>query len=115
MPVHFVPEGYHTVTPYLIIDRAARAMDVYRDGFGPVELMRMRSHAGRIGHGEMRIGDSHSMLADEHPEQGFRSPTSVGGSRTGVMIYVQDADRCFDRAVERGSKVVERPQNKFYG
>jgi PhnB protein len=115
MPVHFVPEGYHTVIPYLIIDGAARAMDFYRDVFGAVEIMRMPGPNGKIGHAEMKIGDSHIMLADEHPEQGFRSPTSIGGSGVGVMIYVPDTDRCFAAAVERGAKVVEPVQNKFYG
>ena len=115
MPVHFVPEGYHTVIPYLIVDGAARAMDFYRDAFGAVEIMRMPGPNGKIGHAEMKIGDSHIMLADEHPEQGFRSPTSIGGSGVGVMIYVPDTDRCFAAAVERGAKVVEPVQNKFYG
>src|SRR5688500_6391153 len=113
MPVHFVPEGYQTVTPYLVIDGAARAMDFYRDVFGAVEIMRMPGPDGKIGHAEMTIGDSHIMLADEHSEQGFRSPTSIGGSGVGIMIYVENADRCFAAAVERGAKVVEQPQNKF--
>jgi PhnB protein len=70
---------------------------------------------GKIGHAEMKIGDSHIMLADEHPEQGFRSPTSIGGSGSSVMLYVENADRCFDAAVKRGAKVMEPPQDKFYG
>lgn len=115
MPVHFVPEGYHSVTPYLVIDGAARAMDFYRDVFGAVEIMRMPGPGGKIGHAEMKIGDSHIMLADEHPGEGFRSPTSIGGTGVGIMIYVENADRCFAAAVDRGSKVVEPVQNKFYG
>ncbi|HVS31738.1 MAG TPA: VOC family protein [Thermoanaerobaculia bacterium] len=115
MPVHFVPEGYHSVTPYLVIDGAARAMDFYRHVFGAVEIMRMPGPDGKIGHAEMMIGDSHIMLADEHPEQGFRSPTSIGGTGVGIMIYVQNADDCFAAAVERGAKVMEPPQDKFYG
>lgn len=115
MAVHFVPEGYHTVTPYLVIDGAARAIDFYRDAFGAVEIMRMPGPDGRIGHAEIKIGDSHIMLADEHPDQGFRSPTSIGGTGVGIMIYVEDADRCFAAAVERGATVVEPLQNKFYG
>lgn len=115
MSVHYIPEGYHSVTPYLVIDGAAQAMDFYRDVFGAVELMRMPGPDGKIGHAEMKIGDSHIMLADEHPEQGFRSPTSIGGTGVGVMLYVEDADSCFDAAVKRGAKVVEPPQDKFYG
>ena len=115
MSVHYIPQGYHSITPYFVIDGAARAMDFYRDVFGAVEIMRMPGPDGKIGHAEMKIGDSHIMLADEHPQQGFRSPTSIGGSGMGVMVYVADADRCFKAAVERGAKVVEPPQDKFYG
>jgi PhnB protein len=115
MPVHFVPEGYHSVIPYLIVDGAARAMDFYRDVFGAVEIMRMPGPGGKIGHAEMKIGDAHIMLADEHPKEGFRSPTSIGGSPVGIMIYVENADRCFAAAVDRGARVVEPIQNKFYG
>jgi PhnB protein len=115
MAVHHVPEGYHNVIPYLIIDGAARAIDFYRDVFGAVEVMRMPGPEGRIGHAEIKIGDSHIMLADEHPEQGFRSPTSIGGTPVSIMVYVENADRCFEAAVERESKVVEPLQNKFYG
>ena len=115
MPVHFVPDGYHTVTPYLVIDGAANAIDFYRDVFGAVEIMRMPGPGGKIGHAEIKIGDSHIMLADEHPEQGFRSPTSIGGTGVGIMLYVENADRCFAAAVERGAKVAEPLQDKFYG
>ncbi|HEX6096018.1 MAG TPA: VOC family protein [Thermoanaerobaculia bacterium] len=115
MAVHHIPEGYHSVTPYLVIDGAARAIDFYRDVFGAVEIMRMPGPEGRIGHAEIKIGDSHIMLADEHPEMGFRGPLSIGGTPVSIMIYVEDADRCFAAAAERGSKVVEPLQNKFYG
>ena len=115
MSVHYIPEGYHSITPYLIIDGAAKAMDFYRDVFGAVEVMRMPGPGGKIGHAEMKIGDSHIMLADEHPEQGFRSPKSIGGSGVGIMVYVKDADGCFDVAVKGGAKVIQPPQDKFYG
>ena len=113
MPVHFVPEGYHSVIPYLIVDSAARAMDFYRDAFGAVEVMQMPGPNGTIVHAEMKIGDAHIMLADE--QEGYRSPTSIGGTPVGIMIYVQNADRCFAAAVDRGSRVVEPMQDKFYG
>ena len=113
MAVHFVPEGYHRVIPYLVIDGAARAIEFYRDVFGAEEVMRMPGPGGKIGHAEIKLGDAHIMLADEHPEMGFRSPTSIGGTPVSVMIYVENADRVFDAAVQRGSKVVESPQNKF--
>ena len=73
MSIHHIPAGYHSVTPYLVINGAARAIDFYRDVFGAVEIMRMPGPDGKIGHAEIKIGDSHIMLADEHPEQGFRS------------------------------------------
>jgi PhnB protein len=110
-----VPDGYHTVTPYLIVKGAAKALDFYRDAFGAVELFRMPMPDGRIGHAEIQIGDSRMMLADEHPEIGALSPTTIGGTATGICLYVPDVDALHAKAVAAGVKV-ERPlQNQFYG
>jgi PhnB protein len=109
-----VPEGYHTVTPYLKIKGAAKALDFYKQAFGAVELFRM-ADGDRIGHAEIKIGDSHVMLADEYPERGIRGPQSLGGSAVGLMLYVEDVDAVVDRAVAAGA-TLERPvADQFYG
>ena len=114
-PVKPIPEGYHSITPYLIISGAAKALDFYKQAFGAIELFRMDSPDGRIGHAEIKIGDSPIMLADEHPEMGARSPESWGGSPVSLMLYVEDVDRVFAQAVEAGA-TVERPlADQFYG
>jgi PhnB protein len=115
MPVKPVPHGYHTVTPYLIVDGAARAIEFYRRAFGAVEIMRMAAPDGRIGHAEIRIGDSHVMLADEHPEMGYRGPRSLGGSATIILLYVPDVDARFAQAVAAGAREQRPVQDQFYG
>jgi PhnB protein len=115
MPVKPIPEGYHTVTPYLIVKGAARAIDYYRKAFGAEEVMRMSYPDGRVGHAELKIGDSHVMLADEHPEMGFRGPQTLGGSPTGLLVYVEDVDRAFDRAITAGATVRRPVEDQFYG
>src|SRR5580704_13324617 len=86
MATKSIPDGYHSVTPYLIIKGAAGAIDFYKRAFGAVELMRMPNPDGKIGHAEIRIGDSAVMLADEHPEMGRRSPQSLGGAGVNLMV-----------------------------
>jgi PhnB protein len=114
MSVSPIPAGYHTVTPYLIISGAAQALAFYQLAFDAEEVMRL-PHGDKIGHAEIKIGDSHVMLADEFPEMGVRSPQSLGGSPVGICLYVTDCDAMFHRAVAAGAKV-ERPlQNQFYG
>jgi PhnB protein len=81
-----IPDGYHSVTPYLIVKGAAEAIVFYKTAFDAVELMRMQSPDGRIGHAEIRIGDSVIMLADEHPEMGYRGPKSLGGAGVSLMV-----------------------------
>lgn len=115
MAVHHIPEGYHSVTPYLVVDGAARALDFYREAFGATEVMRMPGPDGRIGHAEMRIGDSHIMLADEHPEMGHRGPKALGGSPVSIMIYVEDADRLFQAALAGGATQLRPMEDQFYG
>lgn len=109
-----IPDGYHSVTPYLYIDGAARAIDFYKQAFGAVEVMRLEAPGGKIGHAEIKIGDSHVMLADEFPEMGARGPHTIGGTAVGLMVYLPDVD-VVDRAVKAGA-TLERPvENKFYG
>ena len=110
-----VPEGYHTATPYLIIKGAAAALEFYKNAFGATELLRMPKPDGRIGHAEIKIGDSIIMLADEFPEIGARSPDFYGGSPITIMLYVADVDAVFNRAVAAGAKVERLVANQFYG
>jgi PhnB protein len=110
-----IPEGYHTATPYLIVHGAARAIEFYKKAFGAVELFRMPQPDGRVGHAEIKIGDSPIMLADEFPEMGARSPQSLGGSPVSILLYVEDVDAVFNRAIAVGAKVLKPVENKFYG
>src|SRR4051794_28800959 len=103
-----IPDGYHTATPYLIVRGAAGAIEFYKSAFGATELMRLEEPGGRVGHAEVRIGDSPIMLADEFPETGARGPRSLGGSPVGLALYVEDADAVFGRAVAAGA-TVKRP------
>ncbi|TAH38572.1 MAG: VOC family protein [Planctomycetota bacterium] len=110
-----VPEGYYTVTPYLIVNGAARALDFYKQAFGAVERMRYADPGGRIGHAEIQIGDSVVMLADEYPELGFRSPQAYGGSPVSLYLYVEDVDALGRRAVAAGAEVLRPVADQFYG
>src|SRR5262249_54555447 len=100
--VKAIPEGYHNVTPYLIINGAARALDYYKNVFGATERMRMPGPDGKIGHAEITIGDSMIMLADEHVEMGARAPGAFGGSAVSIMLYVNDVDSTVKTAVAEG-------------
>jgi PhnB protein len=115
MNVRPVPEGYSSVTPYLIVTRAADAIEFYTRAFEAQELMRFGGPDGGIVHAELQIGDSRIMLADENPQMGFRSPQSLGGSGIGLMVYVDDVDRVFTRALEAGAKAHQEVKNQFYG
>jgi PhnB protein len=115
MAVKPIPDGYHTITPYLYIRGAAGAIDFYKRAFGAVELFRMPMPDGRIGHAEIQIGNSVVMLADEHPEMGARSPQTLGGASSGYMIYVEDVDAQFPKAVAAGAKVQRPLKDQFYG
>lgn len=110
-----IPEGYGTVTPYLIVNGAARAIEFYKQAFGATETFRMERPDGRVGHAEVKIGDSHVMLADEHPEMGARGPQSIGGSPISLVLYVEDVDATVNRAVEAGAKLTRPVANQFYG
>ena len=115
MSVRPVPEGYSTVTPYLIVTGAAEAIDYYTKVFGATELMRFPGPDGKVGHAEIKIGTSIVMLADEAPDKGYRSPQSLGGSGTGIMLYVEDVDGVFDRAIAAGGKAQQAVTDQFYG
>jgi PhnB protein len=110
-----IPDGYHNVTPYLIVNDAAAAIEFYKKAFGATELMRMPKPNGKIGHAEIRIGDSPIMLADEAPEMGARSPRTFGGSPVSIFLYVDDVDTTFARAVDGGAKVQRPLADQFYG
>src|SRR6202171_616415 len=114
MATKSIPDGYHSVTPYLIVKGAAGAIEVYKRAFGATELMRMPGPDGRIGHAEIRIGDSAIMLADEHPEMGHRSPQSLGGAGGSLMVYVERVDEVFKRAVASGARRLQPAKNRFY-
>jgi PhnB protein len=110
-----IPDGYHTATPYLIIQGAARAIKFYKEAFGAKEVLRLADPSGKVGHAEISIGDSLIMLADEHPEMGFRSPQSLGGSPVGIHLYVKDVDSLVIQAVTAGATVLRAVQDQFYG
>ena len=115
MAVKPIPDGYHTATPYLIIRGAGAAIEFYKKAFGATELFRFPTPDGKIGHAEIKIGDSPIMMADEYPEMGYNGPQTLGGSPVSVMIYVEDVDTVFNRAVDAGATVKEAVQDKFYG
>jgi PhnB protein len=108
-----VPEGYRSITPYLIVKGAARAIDFYTKAFGATEIMRMPGPEGKIMHAELRIGDSVIMLADENGPH--RSPESVGGSPVALMIYIEDVDGVFARSLSLGAKQMRAVEDQFYG
>ena len=110
-----IPDGYHTVTPYLIVKGAAQAIEFYKKAFGATEMLRMARPDGRIAHAEIKIGDSPVMLADEFPEMEARSPQSFGGTPVSIMLYVEDVDTIFSQAVAAGAKVQRPVADQFYG
>src|SRR5881398_1988101 len=115
MPVKPIPDGYHSVTPYLIVSGAAQAIDFYQRALGAKERMRLAMPDGKIGHAELQIGDSVIMLADEFPQMGANSPLTIGGTPVGICVYVENVDAVFKQAIAAGA-TEERPvKNQFYG
>ncbi len=110
-----IPQGFHSVTPYLTVNDAARAIDFYKRAFGAQELNRMDAPGGKIGHAEIKIGDSIIMLADEMPGTNTRSPQSVGSTTGGVYLYVENADAVFNQAVSAGAHVEAPLTDMFWG
>jgi len=115
MKTNYIPKGYHTATPYLVVNGGARAIDFYKQAFGATEVMRMPGPGGKVMHAEVQIGDSRIMLADEAPEMDARSPQSIGGTPVGLMLYFEDADAVAARAVSAGAKLLRPVQDQFYG
>jgi PhnB protein len=110
-----IPEGYHTLTPYLTVRDAARAIDFYKRAFGATEKERMASPEGKIMHAELRIGDSIIMLGDEFPGAKCRSPQALGGTTGGLFVYVKDVDAAFQQAVNAGATVDMPVADMFWG
>jgi PhnB protein len=110
-----IPEGYHSITPYLIVGGAAGAIEFYKKAFGAAELMRMAAPGGRVGHAEVRIGDSRIMLADEFPDMNARSPKAFGGSPVSLHLYVEDVDATVRQAIAAGAKELRPVKDQFYG
>jgi PhnB protein len=117
MPQHVksVPDGYYTLTPHLAVTGASAAIEFYKRAFGAEELMRMPTPDGKVMHAELQIGNSRFMLAEEFPEWGVRSATSLGGSPVSILIYVDDADAAYDRAVKAGATPTMPLANQFWG
>ena len=114
MSVNPIPDGYHSVTPYLIVDGAAEAIRWYGEALGAVEVLRLPM-GDKVGHAEIRIGDSHVMLSDEWPDYGKLGPKARGGATSGLNVYLEDVDAAFARALAAGA-TVERPvEDQFYG
>jgi len=110
-----IPDGYHNVTPYLVIKGAAAAIEFYKKAFGAVVVMQMPQPDGRIGHAELKFGDSYVMLADEFPEMDVVSPKTLGNSPVGLLLYVDDVDKTVERAVAMGATIKKPVANQFYG
>lgn len=108
------PVGRHTATPYLVVQNAVEAIDFYKRAFGAKEVMRIEA-GGKIAHAQIRIGNSHIMISDEHPEAGALSPKSYGGSPVRTFLYVSDADRFVGKAVAIGAKLRQMVDEKVYG
>lgn len=113
--VSYLPEGYSTITPYLIITNAAKAIEFYKNVFGAKVIMSMEAPGNRVGHAELLIGDSKFMLADSCPEMDIKAPESFGGSPVGIHLYVKDVDATAEQAVKHGAKIVRKIEDQFYG
>ena len=114
MSTRYKPEGYHSVTPYLTVDGGAAAIDFYVEAFGAQEILRMPM-GDKIAHAEIKIGDSFIMLSDEWPEMNKLGPKARGGATSGLMVYVEDADAAFRRAIDAGAEEERPVENQFWG
>lgn len=110
-----IPEGFHSVTPHLVCEGAAKAIDFYRQAFGAVEIDRMPGPGGKIMHASLRIGDSVLMLCDDFPEYGSRGPLALQGSAVVIHLYVPDADAVWERALAAGGKPLMPLDDAFWG
>jgi PhnB protein len=114
MSVNPIPDGYHSVTPYLIVDGAAEAIRWYGEALGAVEVLRLPM-GDKVGHAEIRIGNSHVMLSDEWPDYGKLGPKARGGATSGLNVYLEDVDAAFARALAAGASVERPVEDQFYG
>jgi PhnB protein len=110
-----VPAGYHAATPYLTVHDGAGALEFYRRALGAREVMRMAAPGGKIGHAEIRIGDSHIMLSDEFPGTSTKAPKSLGGTTGSIMPYVPNVDAAFQKAIDAGCMSIMAPADMFWG
>lgn len=115
MTVKPIPDGYHSITPYLMIKGASEAIEFYKRAFGATEIFRLSHPNGQIGHAEIKIGDSSIMLADACDQAEFHPPESLGGSSVALHVYVEDVDAQFNQAVSAGAKAVKPVLDQFYG
>jgi PhnB protein len=115
MSVNTIPPGHHTVSPYLAIKDAAKALEFYKTAFGATEIYKLMMPDGRLGHAEIRLGDSVIMLSDEFPEYGGKAPQTLGGSPVSIHLYVEDVDAFFKRALATGAKERKPVMDQFYG
>ena len=115
--ISHIPEGYHTVTPYLVIQGAAQAIEYYKKVFGATVVVRIDGPNGTVGHAELQIGDSRIMLADENPSmgQGYTSAATIGASPVSLYLYLPDVDAVVARAAAEGAKILKPVQDQFYG
>jgi PhnB protein len=110
-----IPKGYHTVTPYLVVDHADAAIRYYTKAFGAVEVFRMEGPDHQVAHAELQIGDSRIMLSDQSPAMGFNAPKSLGGTPVSLMVYLEDVDHVFKTAVKAGGTATRPVEDMFYG
>ena len=115
MAVKAIPDGYYSLTPYLVIKGAAEAIEFYKKAFGAVETVRMPGPGGRIMHAEVKIGNTMLMLSDENAERGYLSPATRGGATSSVMLYTDDVDATFKKALAAGAKQQTAPEDMFWG
>jgi PhnB protein len=110
-----IPEGYHSVSPYLAVDDAAKAIDFYKHAFGAEEQVRMHGPDGKIGHAELQVGDSKVMLSDPFPQASTKPPKELGGTTASVFMYVEDVDAVVKQAVDAGATVTMEVADQFWG
>ena len=115
MPVKPIPEGYHTITPYLAVKDAAEAIDYYKQAFGAKERVRMDAPDGKIGHAELEIGDSLVMLSDPFPQSSTTPPKELGGTTSSIFMYVEDVDAVVKRAIDAGATITMEVADQFWG
>jgi PhnB protein len=115
MAVRPIPEGYHSITPYIVVDDAERAIEFYKDAFGADEHIRMPGPEGKIAHAELQIGDSKIMLSDPFPQSNVRPPSERGGPTASIFMYVEDCDAIFKQAKTAGASVVSELEDMFWG